>query len=539
MTEARPLRVFLCHASDDKAEVRKLSQRLQADGIDVWLDEEKLLPGQEWQNEIPQAVRDSDIILVCLSKQSTTKEGYVQKEIALALDIADEKPENTIFIIPLKLEICDLPGRLRRFQSADYFIDGTYQRLLQSFQIRANAVKAKIAPSKEKATKPGQEKPAPKKFKTPSILKSKEGEPVPTGQTPAGIPIYTFAGMSFVKVPAGKFIMGSSDDDRDVAMWEKPQHEVNIPFDYWIGRFPVTNQQFKNFIVKSRYNYRKKLIKKDKLMHPVVQVSWYDALKFVKWLNRNFRGNLPIRGGFTLPSTAEWEKAARGIDGRRYPWGNDFGEVNLGLELCNSQEANYGDTTPAGVYSSAGDSVYGVADTVGNVNEWTRSLSHAPFSTGDLQKLMLRKHAKEEIYTKIWDFERPPRNLLRRNILHETNLLIRDIGFEKAIEVYLNKYNKYSTHEFEKLFKKNIKNSISNLPAHPNKRYYQYPYENNKTIEDIDASGEIERILRGGAYHNSSKNVRCYKASHQKPNRRKNSWGFRVAIIPMTNNTNI
>ena len=165
--ETRPLRVFLCHASDDKKEVRKLSQRLQADSIDVWLDEEQLLPGQEWQHEIPQAVRDSDIILVCLSNKSTTKEGYVQKEITYALDIADEKPENTIFIIPLRLEECDLPGRLRRFQAADHFVDGTYQRLLKSFQIRAEKVKAKIAPS--------QEKPVPQKVEYPTILKFKEG----------------------------------------------------------------------------------------------------------------------------------------------------------------------------------------------------------------------------------------------------------------------------------------------------------------------------------------------------------------------------
>ena len=93
--ETRSLRVFLCHASEDKAKVREIYQRLQTDGIDVWLDEEKLLPGQEWRHEIPKAVRDSDIILVCLSNKSTTKEGYVQKEITFALDIAEEKPENT------------------------------------------------------------------------------------------------------------------------------------------------------------------------------------------------------------------------------------------------------------------------------------------------------------------------------------------------------------------------------------------------------------------------------------------------------------
>jgi hypothetical protein len=74
--------------------VRDLYQHLQSEGfIKPWLDEEELLPGQDWQLEIPKAVRASDVVLVCLSPQSTTRAGYVQKEITFALDIADEQPE--------------------------------------------------------------------------------------------------------------------------------------------------------------------------------------------------------------------------------------------------------------------------------------------------------------------------------------------------------------------------------------------------------------------------------------------------------------
>ena len=74
-------RYFLCHSSGDKTAVRNLYHRLQKDGIEPWLDEEKLLPGQDWQNEIIKAVRASDIVVVCLSRASTTKTGFVQKEI--------------------------------------------------------------------------------------------------------------------------------------------------------------------------------------------------------------------------------------------------------------------------------------------------------------------------------------------------------------------------------------------------------------------------------------------------------------------------
>jgi diadenosine tetraphosphatase ApaH/serine/threonine PP2A family protein phosphatase len=110
----RKLRVFLCHASGDKPTVRGLYHRLRADGFDPWFDEESLLPGQDWQLEIPKAVRSSDAVIICLSSRAITKAGYVQKEIRYALDVADEQPEGAIFLIPLRLEECEVPERLRR-----------------------------------------------------------------------------------------------------------------------------------------------------------------------------------------------------------------------------------------------------------------------------------------------------------------------------------------------------------------------------------------------------------------------------------------
>jgi hypothetical protein len=88
--------------------------------IDPWLDEKKILPGDDWDLEIKRAVRTSDIVLVCLSQHSLTKEGYVQKEIKQALDVADEKPDGTTYVIPLKLEPCDVPERLLKWQWLNY-----------------------------------------------------------------------------------------------------------------------------------------------------------------------------------------------------------------------------------------------------------------------------------------------------------------------------------------------------------------------------------------------------------------------------------
>src|SRR3712207_6161035 len=90
----RSLRVFLCHSSGDKPAVRTLYHRLKSeDGIRPWLDEEDLLPGQNWKEVIQREVRTADVVLACLSQQSVTKRGFVQAEIKYALDVADEEPE--------------------------------------------------------------------------------------------------------------------------------------------------------------------------------------------------------------------------------------------------------------------------------------------------------------------------------------------------------------------------------------------------------------------------------------------------------------
>ncbi len=140
----RALKVFLCHTSADKPAVRALYKRLVADGVDAWLDEEKLLPGQNWREEIPKEVRNSDVVIVCLSSNSINKEGFVQKEIKEALDIADEKPEGTIFIIPARLEECDVPNRLSLYHWVNLFAKNGYERLLNALDERARQIEATL-----------------------------------------------------------------------------------------------------------------------------------------------------------------------------------------------------------------------------------------------------------------------------------------------------------------------------------------------------------------------------------------------------------
>lgn len=193
--------------------------------------------------------------------------------------------------------------------------------------------------------------------------------------------------------------MGSKDDNALAWDDEKPQHTLEIPYDYWIGRFPVSNAQFGEFVRSSSFetraeregwgwvwnirneqwgkkegaNWKHPLGANSRINaleeHPVVQVCWYDALAFCEWLNQHRINGLQQGYHFRLPSEAEWEKAARGTDGHEWPWGNDFDAV-----LCNSKDSGKSGTTSVGVHSPQGDSIYGVADMSGNVWEWTLTL---------------------------------------------------------------------------------------------------------------------------------------------------------------------
>lgn len=135
----RALHVFLCHSSVDKPAVRELYRRLRsaADYIVPWLDEEDLLPGQRWQDEIPKAIRNSDVVIVCLSRGAINKKGYVQKEIKFALDVADEHPEGTIYLIPVGLEDCELPERMKHLHCVNLSEGRGFEQLLRSLEARA------------------------------------------------------------------------------------------------------------------------------------------------------------------------------------------------------------------------------------------------------------------------------------------------------------------------------------------------------------------------------------------------------------------
>lgn len=180
-----------------------------------------------------------------------------------------------------------------------------------------------------------------------------------------------------ILIPACSFLMGDSERAD-----EQPMGEVWVDA-FYVDRLPVTNAQFRPFVEAGIYqqsdnpcwhgfeeNYR--WMRKTEMRraprywwdrdwsapnHPIVGITWFEAVAFARW------------SGKRLPTEAEWEKAARGTDGRRFPWGNDFD-----VQRCNISQSGIGTTAACGSFSPQGDSPYGVAEMSGNIWEWTSSL---------------------------------------------------------------------------------------------------------------------------------------------------------------------
>jgi len=162
-----------------------------------------------------------------------------------------------------------------------------------------------------------------------------------------------------ILIPAGEFIMGTNTRLPD----EGPEHKVTLPA-YYIDKYEVTNLQYKKFNDatnrKSPSHFKNRTYPKGKADHPVTYVSWYDARAYCEW------------AGKRLPTDQEWEKAARGSDGRNFPWGDEFGDDKANTPVRWEALDKPGDTTPVGAFP-AGKSPYGLYDMTGNVWEWTSS----------------------------------------------------------------------------------------------------------------------------------------------------------------------
>ncbi|HKI00533.1 MAG TPA: SUMF1/EgtB/PvdO family nonheme iron enzyme [Thermoanaerobaculia bacterium] len=258
--------------------------------------------------------------------------------------------------------------------------------------------------------------------------------------------VMTVDGMEFCRVPAGRFLMGSGDEDHEAPEYEKPRHKCDLDYELEVARYPVTVAQFREYVEASGQVPEDLANLRGLPNEPVDSVNWNEALAFCRWLTERWRQSGRLESGWevALPSEAEWEKAARGLNGRIYPWGPDPDP-----EKANCNETGLGRPSAAGCFPG-GASPFGCEEMSGNVWEWTRSL---------------------------WG-----ENLMRPRL---------GTRFSCAYQV---------------------------KDGH----------------EDKESSSKIRRVLRGGAFHDISANMRCAFRCWIYPTDSQRGIGFRVVLLPFS-----
>jgi iron(II)-dependent oxidoreductase len=183
---------------------------------------------------------------------------------------------------------------------------------------------------------------------------------------------------AMVEISAGEFTMGTNYERADIQ--DQPEHSVQLPA-YYIDKYPVTNAQYARFVVNTKHrpplDWENGKIPDGKILHPVTMVSWYDAKAYCEANDKR------------LPTEAEWEKAARGVQGNRWPWGNKMDPSRVNTYY------NVGSTTKVTKYTG-GASPYGVFDLAGNVSEWTASDFNPYTGSGAPSTLFQPKQVKAQ-----------------------------------------------------------------------------------------------------------------------------------------------
>ncbi|NJL55722.1 SUMF1/EgtB/PvdO family nonheme iron enzyme [bacterium] len=341
--------VFVSYSRKDKKFVRRLVSDLKENNIPVWLDEFDIAPGVRWDRAIEDALQNSTHFLLVMSQNSVVSEN-VRDEIDLALEAGK-------IIVPVKIDNCVPPLRVRRVQWTDFIAsyEVSLERLLQ------------FLPA-DKQTRVSESKPTDK-------LEIQEGN-IPTETRQDERNIYDIVSIlpepfEWILIPPGKVTITGYG-------------EFEVP-SFSISKYPITVAQYELFINDGGYNDRsiwteaglawqnKVKVKfprywKDPKFHhsdhPIVGVSWFEAVAFSRWLGNKLGLHI------TLPSEQQWQRAAQGDTEFAYPWGSDFDENRCNMKTEPKSEEG---TTAVTQYPS-GASPYGVMDMSGNVWEWTLTI---------------------------------------------------------------------------------------------------------------------------------------------------------------------
>ena len=329
-------RIFVSHSTQDNPWCRPFVETLKANGFDVWYDEQGLSGGVAWVDTLQREVQERDVLVVVLSPDSWASQ-WVQEEVQLA--IATRRT-----ILPVMYKATQVGGFLLTRQWVDA-VD--LEPAAAAQRVTGALMFGFVTP---KATAPKQIMPAPQ-ILTPYLQHLGYA-----GRMIDGVAVLT---PPVCEVSGGTFLMGSDPRrDSEAHHSELPQRSVEVAA-FRMARFPVTVAEYTWAIqagaVAEPPEWERQ---RQRPEHPVVQISWKGAIAYSAWLTS-------VTGeSWRVPTEEEWEKAARGTDGRIYPWGDQWDRTR-----ANTDDGGPEDTTHVGAYPG-GVSPYGVFDMAGTVNEW-------------------------------------------------------------------------------------------------------------------------------------------------------------------------
>ncbi len=329
--------VYISASRDDMRVGSRIRQHLNDSGITLLPDAENIENSEHWLDTTEKAIRDSDLMLVLVS-EATLDSQFMEVEYKFAR-------KKGIAIIAVLTEKVQLPSWLTDLQAIDF-------REERDFDLLVDTVKQSLVENE-------------------NVHVDLNKGSLPTQNNHRITRTLSLPDISWIKIPAGDFIYGE----------EQTQENRNLDA-FYISEYLITNRQYQCFVDAGGYEHERwwqDLERQDykesewsQNNRPKTDVSWYEAVAFTRWLGDRF--------GFevSLPTEEQWEKAARGTDGRVYPWGNEYrsGYANVLEEENpdNNGDGNLGETTAVGVYPN-GKSSFGIEDICGNVQEWCSNKS--------------------------------------------------------------------------------------------------------------------------------------------------------------------